>query len=168
MKTIHYLLVSILLLLSGAMTASAQYSSSYPYNYYDNSYYQNTAHYSSPSNNYLYSTNGCYVYRYDTRTQITTLLSTSCDTYNNYHTHHQQYLYQNQISPNYTYYPTPQYQGCSSSYIYMYDPITGLWYPSNQNNSNCNNRYYYQNYTPTPYYTPTASCYYQNGYQICY
>ena len=122
---------------------------------------------------YFY-TSGCYTYYYNGTTNSTSILSNQCsnnynNNYNNYTINYDTYSY-----PNVSYYYTVP--NTYSSYPYYYQntqtyptyPTDYVYYNSSYN-TNYNN--YNVGYTDTGYanyYTQPSSCYWQNGYQVCY
>lgn len=145
--------VFVTLFISGLSFASAQYTPYY-------NVYQNAP----TSNSYIYR-QGCYIYQYDRYTQITSLIGSNCQAQQPTYTYptYQQPTYQ----PNYTYptyqqnYTYPSYNNYSPYQTYGYSH--GTWYRGYSGNGLVgiiNNT--------LSNYQDTNSCYYQNGYQVCY
>lgn len=130
---------------------------------------------------YFY-TSGCYTYYYNGTTNKTSILSNQCLTnynnnYNNYTANYDIYSY-----PNVSYYytaPSTYYTNTSpytSAYYYQNTQTDPTYsYPTYYTNYNSGYNTSYNNYnvgyTDTGYanyYTQPSSCYWQNGYQVCY
>jgi hypothetical protein len=159
-KTIYYMLL-IGFILAG--TSSNIVFAYYQYSPYINSNY-------NTQQRYVTYSNGCYTYQYNTYTQATTIVGSSCGTTYTYpYTYTgQQYNQNTTISPYSQYYQTSYTYPAQTAYTYpattnyTYSYNNGAWYPaSGYTNTNYNQTNSVYNYSQ-------SSCYYQNGYQICY
>lgn len=159
-------------------------SLSYPVGYYNG--------YTHPTNNSYTYTTGCNTYRYDGYSRTSTLVSSTCTSYNsgygynaNYYQHYvqpvqqityvaptTQTIYVAPITTTYTVSPVYSYGYGSGYYDYGYN-YGGSGYQNNpyydgrryhHTTDTWINNSYVDNYNS---YTNIGSCYYSNGYQVC-
>lgn len=178
MKAIKHLFFGILLTVGAISVASASYV--YPYTQTYGAYTNNSIYTVSPS---YYYNDGCYSYFYNGTTRNVSIIGYLCSNTNynsnyNYNTnanYNTGYLHYTQPTTNTSYYytvPTTYYT--YPSYTYTYQNTDAYSYQPYYNSYNYNVGYTDTGYNNYSYYNNNYnysyqnSCYWQNGYQVCY
>jgi hypothetical protein len=172
MKHIKLFLIPLLVSLGFFGTAFAQYN----YQGYQNS-------------NYTTYTSGCYTYRYDTYTGVSTIIGNTCNQNQQNYGQNTTYQYVAPITYTYTVPPVTTYQNtngyATNNYTNQYQNYQ--WYYPSQTQTGYNTQYYNQNYTyngqyqnygqnyTNQYYNQNYTnqnqlygCLWYNGLQVCY
>ncbi len=168
MKAIKHLFFGLFLTIGAVTTVSASYL--YPYVQTYPTYTNNSVYTVSPSYSY---TSGCYTYWYNGTTKQVSIIGYTC-TNNTYQNSYTNYTYP---TSNQTYYytvPTTYYTYPSYNYTYQttdwYQPTYSYYYTTSYTDTGYNNYNaydpYYNSYNNG--YSYQNSCYWQNGYQVCY